>query len=123
MDVKILVVDDNPDVLYTVKDGLETIEPSFKVSCVESGQECLDTINEINPDIVLIDIMMPGMDGWEVVGRLKADDMTAKIPIIYLTGKTDDVTRNMSSLTSADFIEKPFDTQDLKERILKAIGR
>ncbi len=117
MEKKILVVDDNPDVIYSIKEGLKNIAPSLQIIGVESGQECLDSIGEMMPDLILMDIMMPGLDGWEVVARLKSNDATSSIPIIFLTGKTDDLSKSMGLLTSQDYLEKPFEPQDLMDRI------
>ena len=121
MKSKIMIVDDNSDVLYSVKEGLETMEPNFTVVGVLSGQECLDKVNDVKPDLILMDIMMPGMDGWDVVGKLKTDDATAKIPIIFLTGKCDPFSKSMGALTSADYITKPFPIVDLYERVIKVL--
>jgi DNA-binding response OmpR family regulator len=75
------------------------------------------------PDVILMDIMMPEMDGWDVVAKMKTNKDLSKIPIIYLTGKTDDLSKGMGSLTSEDYIEKPFDPQDLRSRIFLVMTR
>jgi CheY-like chemotaxis protein len=120
---KIMVVDDNPDILYSVRNGLETLDPDMSVMGVSSGKECLDTVKDVKPELILMDIMMPGMDGWDTVAKLKTDKSTADIPIIFLTGKGDPFSKSMGTLTSADYIVKPFHTVDLRDRILKALKK
>jgi CheY-like chemotaxis protein len=123
MMLKIMLVDDNPDVIFSVKDSLESLDPEITVTGVLSGVECLRKVRADKPDLILMDIMMPGMDGWEVVARLKADKATSGIPIIYLTGKTDGLSKTLSAVTSLDYIEKPFNTVDLRERIAKVLKK
>ena len=123
MKKRIMIVDDNPDVLFSVKDGLEALDEGLEVLGVISGKECLAKVRAFKPDLILMDVMMPGMDGWEVVASLKNDKDTADIPIVYLTGKTDELSKSMGSLTALDYIEKPFNTVDLVERINHVIKR
>lgn len=123
MKTKILAVDDNPDILFSIKDGLETIEPSMEVTGVSSGKECLEKAGQVNPDIILMDIMMPAMDGWEVVAQLRKMQDVKDVPIVFLTGKTDDLSKSMGSIASEDYIEKPFKPEDLRDRIRKVLER
>ena len=112
----VLIVDDNKDILFAVKESLES-DPAYGVECAQSGIECLEKMKSLKPDVILMDIMMPEMDGWDVVAKIKTNKDEAKIPVIYLTGKTDDLSKGMGSLTSEDYIEKPFDPADLRARI------
>ena len=112
----IMLVDDNPDLLYSVKKGLESFE-GYEVITVESGRKCLQLLKNIKPDLVLLDIMMPGMDGWDVCAKIKNDKKTENIPIVFLTAKTDPISKSMGTLASADYITKPFDIKVLKRRI------
>lgn len=120
-EINIMVVDDNPNILYSVKEGLESFDESFHVERAMGGTECLEKIKKMKPDLILMDIMMPELDGWEVVAILRSQPETKDIPIIYLTAKTDDLSRGLGSLTSKDYVEKPFDTEDLRNRILNAL--
>ncbi len=119
---KVLVVDDNPDIIYSVKASLEDIDKKYEVEIANSGEKCLKKLKEYRPDIILLDIMMPDMDGWAVAASVKSNDETKDIPIIFLTAKTDDLSKGMGSLTAADYVEKPFDQEDLDRRIKKAIA-
>jgi CheY-like chemotaxis protein len=114
----ILVVDDNPDVINSLKIGLEDTTLEYRILGAENGQKCLEILNNnIMPDIILLDIMMPHMSGWEVFDRIKKDPSLSTIPIIFLTARTDRTAKNAGNFLGDDYIEKPFDIIDLKKRI------
>ena len=113
----ILVVDDNEDLIYSVKEGLMSMSKDYDVIGVQSGRKCLELLKSKTPELILLDIMMPGMDGWDVCAKVKANKKTEKIPIVFLTAKTDQISKSMGRLASEDYIEKPFDMKDLKKRI------
>ena len=117
----VMLVDDNLDLLYSVKKGLESISKDVEVVTVESGRKCLQLLNKVKPDLILLDIMMPDMDGWDTCAKIKNNKKTENIPIVFLTAKTDPVSRSMGGLASADYITKPFDMKDLKKRIDSAV--
>ena len=114
----ILVVDDNPDVPFAVKKGLKDIDANYEVVSVESGEKCLELLekNQI-PDIILLDIMMPGISGWDVFDRVQENQEWKNIPIVFLTARTDKVAKTSGSYLAKDYIEKPFEIEDLKKRI------
>jgi len=113
----ILLVDDNPDLLYSVKKGLESISKDFEIVTVEGGKECMQSLKKIKPDLILLDIMMPGMDGWDTCAKIKSNKKTENIPIVFLTAKTDPVSKGIGRLASSDYVTKPFEMKDLKKRI------
>jgi CheY-like chemotaxis protein len=114
----ILVVDDNPDVINSLKIGLEDTTLEYRILGAENGQKCLEILNNnIMPDIILLDIMMPQMSGWEVFDCIKKDPLLSTIPIIFLTARTDRIAKNAGNFLGDDYIEKPFDIIDLKKRI------
>ena len=116
----IMLVDDNPDLLYSVQKGLESLG-DYKVITVESGRKCLQLLKDIRPDLILLDIMMPRMDGWDTCAKIKDNKKTENIPIVFLTAKTDPISKSMGRLASADYITKPFEMKDMKKRIDSAI--
>jgi len=122
MKKKIMVVDDNPSVTLTVKRGLEKIDDIYEVISVGSGEQCLEMLeNNQIPDLIILDIMMPGMNGWEVFNRLKQNPIWMNISVVFLTARTDPVAGNAGRFLAEDYIEKPFDIYDLKSRIDKVL--
>jgi len=113
----IMVVDDNPDLLYSVERGLASLNGDYKVITADSGKKCLQLLKSTKPDLILLDIMMPHMDGWDTCAKIKNDKKIDSIPIVFLTAKTDPISKSMGRLASADYITKPFDMNDLKKRI------
>ncbi|MCX6667397.1 MAG: response regulator [Euryarchaeota archaeon] len=118
MKKKIFVVDDEPDVASTVEFNLKESDGEYEVTCVNSGKKCLELLekNQI-PDLILLDIMMPEMNGWEVFNKIKENQAWAKIPIIFLTARIDRIAENAGSFLGDDYIEKPYDPTDLKKRV------
>ncbi len=112
----ILIVDDNPTNLQVL--GKLLTEKGYDLSIAQSGQEALSFVNTNQPDLVLLDIMMPEMDGYEVCRRLKRDAATRHIPIIFLTAKIDaDEVIKGFELGAADYVTKPFNAAELLARI------
>lgn len=114
---KILVVDDNPDIIIAVKNGLESISNDYEVLGAESGMKCLEMLKTDNPDLVLLDIMMPEMSGWETFDKIKGNQTWGNIPVIFLTARTDNVAKKAGGFLGDDYIEKPFKIDELINRI------
>ena len=116
MPPKILAIDDENDVLLVVKMALQN--EGFDVLTAGNGLDGLELAREGKPDLVLLDVMMPKMDGFEVLRQLKEDDATAYIPVIMLTGLSDRQ-RIQQALVSGTvyYIVKPFEVDDLIAKI------
>lgn len=113
-----MVVDDDPSIIYTVKHGLEALDSNFRIVGANSGEQCLKLLrNDVVPDIILLDIMMPGMTGWETINKIKQNDLWKAIPVIFLTARTDRIAKDAGIFLAEDYIEKPFQIQDIKQRI------
>ena len=124
MKKKVLVVDDNKDILYTIKKGLELFEDEFDITLTTNGNDCLDILkNKEPPDIVILDIMMPQMCGWELFAKIKQIKFDKELPIIFLTAKTDEFSKGFGKLGADGYITKPFDITELKERIDSLLKR
>jgi DNA-binding response OmpR family regulator len=120
----ILIVDDDPDIRFTVKDNLEgTYSEEFAVIEADGGHQCFELLQKQQPDLILLDIMMPQMSGWEVYEELKKHSSWKKIPVVFLTARTDDVAREAGNVLGKDYIEKPFEITDLKKRIDSALKK
>jgi len=118
----ILVVDDSPDITMTIQGLLEEESGDYKVVIAESGEECLKILNQdLNPDAILMDIMMPGMDGMETYGHIRENDKWSNIPVLFLTARTDQFTEGAGQNLGDDFIKKPFQIDDVIVRIERAI--
>jgi len=119
---KIIIVDDNRDLTRAVKRRLEKMDDSYDITCVNSGEDCFNLLRDGQiPDLILLDIMMPEMNGWNVAAELKKNSQWMSIPIVFLTAKTDSSSKTYGKIVSADYIEKPFEIDDLKRRIDKML--
>ncbi len=127
----IMVVDDNKDILYTVKRGLESLNKGYKVYQANGGKKCLKMLENGTCDLILLDLMMPDMDGWTVFAKLKAKEKTNKIPVIFLTALTDKMYKETEKLKgikptkidNSNYVMKPFDVNDLDKKIEMFIGK
>ena len=116
----ILAVDDAPENLDIVKNILV---PDYVVKAAISGMVALKIAARKPPDLILLDIMMPGMDGYEVCRQLKNDSSTVHIPVIFLSGEHDSSSKAKGiELGAADFITKPIDTLILKASVREHLG-
>ena len=120
----ILVVDDDPGVTRTVKRGIERLDEDYSVVCADSGEKCLNLLadNQI-PDLILLDVEMPDMNGWDVAAKIKKNPKWKNIPLVFLTAKTDTFSQTFGAIVSNDYITKPFEIEKLKERIDKILIR
>jgi two-component system cell cycle response regulator len=120
----LLIVDDEPG----GRDALEglLLNQGYRLNFAGGGQEAMDMIGQLLPDLVLLDVMMPGMDGFEVCRRLRSNPMTAEIPVLLVTALDDRDTRLEGISAGADdFISKPYDRAELRLRVktIMRIGR
>ena len=113
----ILIVDDNPTNLNVLFEYLE--ESGFEVSVAKSGESAIQQIEQhIQPDLILLDVMMPGLDGFETCRKLKADKNTRDIPVIFMTALTDTVDKVKGFLAGGqDYITKPLQHEEVLARI------
>jgi DNA-binding response OmpR family regulator len=114
---KILIVDDETDLRFVIgkmltKEGYEIIE-------AESGEEALEVLKENSPDLILLDVMMPGLDGWETCAKMKSEEKTNSIPIIMLTAKTadEDKIKALEECGAVWHISKPIDRSKFIEAV------
>ncbi len=115
--IRVLVIDDEGDVRMIVRFALER-DPRFVVTEARNGNEGLHLAQEEAPDLILLDAMMPGLDGYEVCRRLRAQPRFAQTPVVFLTAKTQGYERRQGLAAGAtDYLPKPFDPIGLGERL------
>lgn len=112
----VLLVDDSPDSLSFLTEALE--ETGYSVLIATSGASALSIADRITPDLVLLDAVMPGMDGFETCQRLKAHGAAAQVPVIFMTGltETEHVVRALGA-GGVDYLTKPINVDELRARI------
>ena len=111
----ILIVDDaetNIDIL------VDTLGEEYDVAVAMDGESALEAVNDDPPDLILLDIMMPDIDGFEVCKRLKGNSETADIPVVFLSALTEaEEKRKGLDLGAVDFITKPFDSSEIQTKV------
>jgi two-component system alkaline phosphatase synthesis response regulator PhoP len=113
---KILVVDDEVDLVETVRFPLEL--EGFNVLVSYNGEDALTQARKENPDLIILDLMLPKLDGYKVCRLLKFDERYKHIPILMLTAKTQEKDKILGKETGADeYITKPFEMDDLMEKV------
>ena len=122
MPEKILIVDDEENITEFIARALRL--HGFKTICAHDGDQALSTVEEELPDLIILDLMLPKMDGWEVCRRVKSSPATKKIPIIMLTARTstEDVVQGLN-LGADDYIKKPFPLDELLARVKVLLRR
>jgi DNA-binding response OmpR family regulator len=118
----VLVADDDPDILTLVTLRLE--RSGYDVVGAGDGEQALSKALERAPDLALLDVMMPKLDGYEVTERLRMNNATRHMPVILLTARVQeaDIARGVEA-GADDYVKKPFSTQELRDRVQAALGR
>ncbi|MCP4341628.1 MAG: response regulator [Desulfobulbaceae bacterium] len=113
---RILVVDDEPANIWPL---IKHLESEYEVLCATAGDQALEiALSSKKPDLILLDVIMPGMDGYEVCSRLKADEATRNIPVIFLTAQKEEIDETKGlELGAQDYITKPFSMPVVRARI------
>lgn len=114
---RVFVVDDEEDILEILGEALEA--EGHEVETFESGDRLLDRMGEVRPDLVLLDITMPGLSGWDVRRELRKDPETSEVPVVAVTARVGDGVEGSArdALDFADYIRKPFRLPDLLDRV------
>ncbi|KYK27751.1 chemotaxis protein CheY [Thermoplasmatales archaeon SG8-52-1] len=121
---KIMIVDDDPSINYTIKRGIEGLNSDYEIITIESGKKCLELLeNDQIPDLIVLDIMMPELSGWETFQKIREKLSSDELPIIFLTARKDQVAEKAGGFLGEDYIEKPVKIEDLLERIEKVLNK
>lgn len=117
---KILVVDDESSVRLTV---VKMLEGDYSLIEASNGEEAVEIAEKQNPDLILLDLMMPQMDGYTACSKIKTNAATSSIPVVMLTAIGHELNKKFASEMGADgYITKPFDKQDLLDTVSRLIG-
>ncbi len=116
MNNRVLIVDDTPANIEALAATLKAA--GYQISVATNGRQALDAVGRVHPDLILLDVMMPEMDGFETCRRLKGSDATRDIPVIFLTARTEteDIVRGFE-LGAVDYVPKPFNAPELLARV------
>ena len=119
---RVLVCDDDPVILRLLEVNLEL--EGFEVLTGNNGEEGVEIARREIPDLVILDIMMPRMDGYEACRRIKEDETTKHIPVVFLSAKAQaaDIAKG-KSFGVAEYLTKPFDPTDLTDLVFKLVGQ
>ena len=119
---QILCIEDEPEMIDLIR--LILGRRGFEVVGAAGGKEGLEKVRQQPPDLVLLDLMMPDMDGWEVYQQMKADEKTKEIPVIVVTAKAQSIDKVLGLHIAKvdDYIAKPFSPQDLLNSVEKVLG-
>jgi two-component system, OmpR family, response regulator VicR len=120
---RILCIEDEPEMIDLIR--LILSRRGFKVSGAAGGTAGIKAVREQLPDLVLLDLMMPDMDGWEVYQQMKAEESTRNIPVIVVTAKAQSIDKVLGLHIAKvdDYISKPFSPQDLMNSVEKVVGQ
>ncbi|MFZ1529562.1 MAG: response regulator [Ferruginibacter sp.] len=118
---KILVVDDDPYILMSLEFLMK--KNGFEVSVARNGTEALELLSTHKPDVVLLDIMMPDVDGYEICSRIKSSKTLKDIKVVFMSAKTKeaDIQKGLN-LGASLYIKKPFSTRDLLKQVKELMG-
>jgi len=119
---RVVIVEDDPEMIELVK--LILAKDGFKVAGAGNGREGLDLIQNVVPQVVLLDLMMPDMDGWEVYQSMKANEATKNIPVIIITAKAQSIDKVLGLHIAKvdDYITKPFSPTELLNSVRKVMS-
>ena len=115
---KVLIVDNEPDVLLLLRVNLEAA--GYETVLAADGETALDRIDDADPDVVLLDIMMPVMDGWGVLRALSDRDTAPRVVVVSAKSSDRDIVRALTS-GALDYVTKPFDPDDLVDVVARTV--
>ncbi len=118
---RVLVVDDDDVIRQLITVNLEL--EGFEVSTAVDGQDCLDKVRDVGPDVITLDIMMPRLDGWEAASRLRDDPETAGIKVVLLSARAQEADLQRGDRLGVDaYLTKPFDPDELIATVRRLAG-
>lgn len=121
MPARVLVVDDDDVIRQLITVNLEL--EGFEVATAVDGQDCLDVVRAVAPDVVTLDVMMPRLDGWATAERLRADPATAHLKLVLLSARAQEADLRRGDRIGVDaYLTKPFDPDELVQIVRRLVG-
>jgi DNA-binding response OmpR family regulator len=119
---RILIVDDDPVIVRLLQINFRL--EGYEVDTASRGEEALERVRENRPDVVVLDVMMPGIDGWEVCRQLKENPAVRHVPVIFLSARAQDEDRQRGYALGVDeYVTKPFDPAHLVEIVRRSLAK
>ncbi|MEF3279817.1 MAG: response regulator [Elusimicrobiota bacterium] len=118
---KILVVDDDPEILNLLQYTLESMGHIIKVC--DNGRDVIDSLKEFKPELMILDVMLPGIDGYSIANTISADNELSKLPVIVLSALEPSRSLFLKFSQVVAFLTKPFNTDDLLEAVKSALEK
>jgi len=119
---RVLLVDDDPVIVRLLQVNFRL--DGFEVDTASSGEKALRRVRECLPDVIVLDVMMPGIDGWGVYAKIKEDPETKGVPVVFLSARAqDEDLRHGYALGVDEYVTKPFDPAHLLEIVRRALAR
>jgi two-component system, OmpR family, response regulator VicR len=121
--VQVIYIEDEQEMIDLVR--LILSRQGYEITGANGGREGLEKIQQLRPDLVLLDLMMPDLDGWDVYQQMKADESMGEIPVIIITAKAQSIDKVLGLHIAKvdDYISKPFSPQDLLDSVEKVLAR
>ena len=120
--LKILLIEDDPEMIFVLSNILK--EENYEVQSVTDGQQAMEKVENFKPDVIVTDVMIPKIDGWKLCKKFKENPLTSGIPILVLTGKSEEISELMSYECGADeYISKPFQNNDIINSLKRLIQK
>ena len=120
---KILIVDDEERIRGLIRKTLEFVSSEFEIYEAKDGIEAVNMAGKIKPDVMIVDVMMPGMNGYDVCRKIKSSSDTKNAYVIFLTARGGSISKSTMELCGGnEIVTKPFDTEELGNKVKKALG-
>ena len=120
---RVLVVEDDADIQKVIRMSLK-MKGVSEIVLVDSGADCIERLSDFTPDVILLDVMMPHVDGYETCRRLKENPATRAIPVVFLTARVQKADRERGmKMGAAGYLNKPFDPMTLHDQIVAVLHK
>lgn len=112
----VVIGEDDEPIAVLLRDSIND-EPGYQAVVVPDGAVLLDTVRGVNPDLIILDIMMPGLNGFEIYDRVREDPLIKDLPVLFISAATAHYEQDLKKRGIVDVVSKPFDLNDLLDRV------